>query len=272
MMIPPATLSEEYRPGMLLSEFHRDWKTFYGPGKDQIHSVDAAKKYVDAYTEKLKSDAARLKYYTAEKVEARDYFIARLTKVGAKSFVPATNKLKEPNLATFSWESFKKEQSRSIKKLSTKISSVELQEKINRKSSKQSVLETRLWQESKFGVYQGWVWENDKQDHHKFYLVNNEHPSKTITVYYDPAKGYIDITTTKNNMKDYITLAIMLEIARNIQRYSNSNQKIKTLGLNDHSSDNLEIMGKIGEGIQALNMGVGKAKSPQDKHKKIELH
>ncbi len=261
MMIPPATLSEEYRPGMLLSK-----------NNDQIENIDAAKKYVDAYTEKLKSDAARLKYYTAEKVGARDYFIARLTKVGAKSFVPATNKLKEPNLATFSWESFTQAQSKSIEKLSQKIPRENLDKKLNTKNDKQTVSATRLAQESKFGVYQGWVWGNDKQNSNQFYLVNNEHPSKTITVYYDPAKGYIDITTTKNNMKDYITLAIMLEIARNIQRYSNSNQKIKTLGLNDNSSDNLEIIGKIGEGLNALNNGVDKAKLPEDRHKKINLH
>ncbi len=263
MMIPPATLSEEYRPGMLLSKFN-----VTDPNK--IDSIEEAQEYIIAYADKLNSDAARLKYYTAEKVEARDYFIARLTKVGAKSFMP--RKLQKSNLATFAWQDFKQEQSRSIEKLSKEISAVDLKKKLNTKQDKQKISATKLAQESKFGVYQGWVWENDKQDHHKFYLVNNEHPSKTITVYYDPAKGYIDITTTKNNMKDYITLAIMLEIARNIQRYSNSNQKIKTLGLNDHSSDNLEIMGKIGEGIQALNMGVGKAKSPQDKHKKIELH
>ncbi len=116
-------------------------------------------------------------------------------------------------------------------------------------------------QTSKFGVYNGWQWRDDPTQSNKFFLVNDLSKQK-ITICYQQQQELVELTTSKKNMTDNNVVAIMLEITRNIQRYSNNHQAVNTIGLN-HEYDK-EIINKLKQHSKALNDGVKLAKKTAD--------
>jgi hypothetical protein len=283
------TLSEEYRPGVLLSGFpDKDGHT-HRLEDNNIHSKKESAKYLSAYAERFIEDIAKLKLQdeTLPKDHPKsllsDYITTRLKKVGAKNFTPKIyrdDEIKEQSkINNFSWEHFKQQQQISLEKLSTQIEEAALNHKIAGKllsDNTETAEQIRLKQQSKFGVYEGWIWQSSAQDPNIFYLINNNvTPAKKIKVYYKENADQgdcVDITTRKSNMQDDVTVAIMLEIARNVQRYSGSNQQIKTIGLDNKTTEEQQILGKIDQGIGFLNEGVKQAKSITDQNKKITRH
>ena len=281
------TLSTEYRPGALLSGFPDKDGSRHRLEDNYIHSKEEAAKYLSAYAARLKEDISKLKLQTETfstdhpKPSLSDYITTRLKKVGAKNFTPKIyrgNEAKEQaKINNFSWEYFKQQQKISLEKLSIPIEEADLNQKIADKLLNNDKAETeeqlRLKQQSKFGVYEGWVWQSNAHDPNIFYLINNNiSPAKKIKVYYKEHIDHgasIDITTSKANMQDDVTIAIMLEIARNVQRYSGSNQRLKTIGLDNKTIEEQQILGKIDQGIGFLNEGVKQAKSIADQNKKI---
>ena len=288
MMAPGSnpTLSKEYRPEVLLSGFSDKSGHTHMLEDNDIHSKEEAAKYLSAYAQRLIEDTAKLKQ--AETLDTAhpksllsDYITTRLKKVGAKNFTPKIyrdNEIKEQSkINNFSWEHFKQQQQISLQKLSTQIEEATLNHKIAGKLLNSDNTETeeqiRLKQQSKFGVYEGWIWQSSDQDPNIFYLINNNTtPAKKIRVYYKENADQgacVDITTRKANIQDDVTIAIMLEIARNVQRYSGSNQHLKTIGLDNKTTEEQQILGKIDQGIGFLNEGVKQAKSTEDQNKKI---
>lgn len=292
MMAPGSnpTLSKEYRPGALLSEFSDKSGHTHMLEDNDIHSKEEAAKYLSSYAAQLQADMEKLKLQTKTlapdhpKSLLSDYITTRLKKVGAKNFTPKLyrdNQAKEQSkINNFSWERFKKQQQISLEKLSKPIEEAALNHKIAGKLLNSDNTETeeqiRLKQQSKFGVYEGWIWQSSAKDPNIFYLINNTTtPAKKIRVYYKENADQgpcIDIITRKANMHDDVTIAIMLEIARNVQRYSGSNQKLETIGLDNKTTEEQQILGKIDQGIGFLNDGVKQAKSITDQNKNITRH
>lgn len=284
------TLSEEYRPGVLLSGFSNKSGRTHMLEDNNIYSKEEAAKYLSSYAERLIKDIGKLKLQaeTLATVHPKsllsDYITTRLKKVGAKNFIPKIyrdNGIKEQSkISNFSWEHFKQQQQISLEKLSTQIEEATLNQKIADKLLNSDNTETeeqiRLKQQSKFGVYEGWVWQSSAKDPNIFYLINNNvTPIKKIKVYYKENAdqgAYVDVTTSKANMHDDVTVAIMLEIVRNVQRYSGSNQQLKTIGLDNKTTEEQQILGRIDQGIGFLNEGVKQAKSTADQNKKITRH
>ena len=128
-------------------------------------------------------------------------------------------------------------------------------------------------QTSKFGVYQGWEWQpHPEGDSNIFYLVNVNNPDKKITVKYNESDRKIEIKTNKKNMEDDKIVGIMLEITRNLQRYSgDAEQSIKTFGLKNDNSYDTQITKKLEQGINVLNEGVAQAKNTADQSKKLKF-
>ncbi len=282
-MIKDNTLSAEYRPGVLLSEF---------PGyinNNEILTVDAAQLYLEFYKEKLKSEFKLKPEDQNKSDESHDLpssildndVIERLKKVGAKSFTPRNKDLSKPQ--GFIWDEFKKHQEESIKKLATQIPDNDINDKIAAHVDKlgksmQDLTEAELaihksQQTSKFGVYQGWEWQpHPEGDSNIFYLVNVNNPDKKITVKYNESDRKIEIKTNKKNMEDDKIVGIMLEITRNLQRYSgDAEQSIKTFGLKNDNSYDKQITKKLEQGINVLNEGVAQAKNTADQSKKLKF-
>jgi len=187
-MIKDNTLSAEYRPGVLLSEFPDVINS-----NGEILTVKAANLYLESYAEKLKSEF-KLKPEEENKSDKPNDslsstptldndVIERLKKVGAKSFIPRNKDLSKPQ--GFIWDEFKKHQEKSVKKLATEIPSSSLNDKIAAHVDKlgksmQDLTEAELaihksQQTSKFGVYQGWEWQ--------------PHPEGDSNIFYCPKFG-----------------------------------------------------------------------------------
>lgn len=218
---------------------------------------------------------------TSQLLDLEPHSITRLKKVGAKSFAPRN--YEQPNTDQtrgFIWDHFKQEQKRSIEKLATQTSPEEVNTYIEQKlgtmdvSSKQEqedqvVNQINKQKISKFGVYGGWHWEDNPTQPHKFYLVNNVSKQK-ITVCYKEEQGLVDLTTSRKNMMDDNLVAIMLEITRNIQRYSNNHEAVNTIGLKREYDK--EIVNKLRQHTTALNAGVKSAKNIADQDKLFKIN
>lgn len=296
-MITREELSAEYRPGVLLPE--EDTILDLATNVRLPRDFASSQKYLEAYQEKLHRFAARTPDPDSdEPVPATpvstpaptpippatpnpgpltepgalsNEALERLKKVGAKNFKPKAlaDRQGSPQ-GTFNWSFFKKEQARSIEKLATAMSDETINNKVTEKLQHdprdRDAQTITLQQKSKFGVYEGWEWQPDKDDENKFYLVNSiSNPPKKIIVNYDKEHGKIDVKTNKENMKDEKIIAIMLEIARNIQRHHNVSDdsaapSISKFGLNDNSDFDKQITHKLNQGMKALNEGVKQAR------------
>lgn len=291
-MITAGKLSDEYKPEALLPKE----KTI--PSNQELvpKDITAIEEYLEKFIKKLQENRSIKdqepirtqsttskpeQNNTSKLLDLEPHSITRLKKVGAKSFTPRNyqqTNTDQPKI--FIWNHFKQEQKRSIEKLTAKPLPEQIDAYIEQKlgnmavSSKQEqedqvINQINKQKISKFGVYGGWHWEDNPKQPHKFYLVNNISKQK-ITVCYQEEQGLVDLTTSKKNMMDDNLVAIMLEITRNIQRYSNNHQAVNTIGLK-HEYDK-EIINKLTQHTTALNDGIKSAKNIADQDKLFKIN
>jgi hypothetical protein len=296
-MITAGQLSDKHKPEALLPKE----KTIASNQEFVPKDIAAIEEYLEEFIKKLqknpliKDPEPILTQSTTSKPEQNNtsqlldlepHSITRLKKVGAKSFAPRNYEQDNTDQTrSFIWDNFKQEQKRSIEKLATQTSPEKVNTYIEQKlgtmdvsskdvSSKQEqedpvVNQINKQKISKFGVYGGWHWEDNPTQAHKFYLVNNISKQK-ITVCYKEEQGLVDLTTSRKNMMDDNLVAIMIEITRNIQRYSNNHQAVNTIGLEQEYDK--EIINKLTQHTTALNAGVKLAKNTADQNKLFKIN
>lgn len=260
---PP--LSLEYRPGYLC------------PGKS-VGSKDT--EYLPNNPEELKNNLEDLQEYLTKlqsKLQQQAEVYARLRKVGGKRVSP-TAKLQVPpspspgpssssavsSTVAFQWDAFKQDAKRRIGNMALDDKTgQQILDKINKDDKEQII--TKL---SKFDVYAGWKCEQNTGDSNIFYLRNPENGSdQYIEIKYNKDTNKVDITTTKKHMQDDKVMAIMLEVARNVQRYTGNFEDIEKINLPDvgGTEETQTINSKLNKYAKVLNTGVDEYFSSEGK-------